>query len=134
MSIEDISLSVDFSTLQQQLSVEDARAALMEPRRPSSRDNMELFLFKVKQMKFKMYQEKTHSLPHIHIDYGKDNHSASYAIATGERLEGNLPKKYDTIILDWVIRNQNKLLLIWDALQKGNSDEYEKLIKELPGS
>ncbi len=131
MSIDDINLNAEFRSLQQHLGLIDM---LMEPRRPSKRRSMELLLLKVQKIKYKIYQEKTHPLPHIHIDYGKVNHAASYAIATGERLEGNIPKNYDETISNWVIRNKDKLLQIWIEVQNGNSEKYENLIKELPGN
>jgi len=82
-------------------------------------------------MKFKIYQEKGHQLPHIHIDYGRQQHAASYAIETGERIEGNLSKKYDTDVSNWLDQNRDKVLAIWNDLQAGMP--HELLLAELAG-
>ncbi|OHY99665.1 hypothetical protein BC443_08285 [Salinicola sp. MIT1003] len=82
-------------------------------------------------MKIKIYQEKRHPLPHIHIDYGKQQHAASYSIESGERIEGSLPKKYDRDVSDWLVRNREKILMIWTSLQAGMP--HEPLIIKLAG-
>ena len=92
---------------------------------------MEILLVKRKNMKIKIYQEKGHHLPHIHIDYGKQRHAASYAIETGERIEGWLSKKYDSDVSSWLDRNRDKVLEIWNALQAGT--QHEPLVAELAG-
>lgn len=43
-----------------------------------------LLLCTLKNLKIRMDGNQNHRRPHIHIDYGKDYHSASYAIDTGE--------------------------------------------------
>lgn len=82
-------------------------------------------------MKIKIYQEKGHSLPHIHIDYGRQQHAASYAIGSSERIEGSLSKKYDSDVSSWLERNREKVLEIWNALQAGAP--HEPLVAELSG-
>lgn len=81
--------------------------------------HIEFLLLKKEQIKLKMYQEKGHGRPHFHVDYGPENHAASYAIDTGERLEGTLHPKYDKAIGPWVERNRHALLKTWGALQSG---------------
>jgi hypothetical protein len=66
--------------------------------RPSSRPSSgftELLLVKLQDLKIKIYQERGHALPHVHIDYGKTHHIASFSISPAERIEGSLSKKYD---------------------------------------
>ncbi|WP_123006087.1 DUF4160 domain-containing protein [Escherichia coli] len=104
---------------------------LTEKRRSSGGGFMEILLVKRQNMKIKIYQEKGHQLPHIHIDYGKQSHAASYAIQSGDRIEGDLPKKYDSDVSSWLGRNRDKILEIWNALQAGAP--YEPLIAELTG-
>ncbi|MCK8133285.1 MULTISPECIES: DUF4160 domain-containing protein [Pseudoalteromonas] len=82
-------------------------------------------------MKIKIYQEKGHHLPHIHIDYGRQQHAASYAIETGERIEGNLPRKYDNDVSNWLEQNRDKVLEIWQSLQAGMP--HEPLLAGLAG-
>ncbi|WP_445012271.1 DUF4160 domain-containing protein [Vreelandella stevensii] len=74
---------------------------------------------------------KRYSLPHIHIDYGRQQHAASYAIGSSERIEGSLSKKYDSDVSSWLERNREKVLEIWNALQSGAP--YEPLVAELSG-
>ncbi|ATC86219.1 DUF4160 domain-containing protein [Pseudoalteromonas arctica] len=51
-------------------------------------------------MKIKIYQEKGHHLPHIHIDYGRQQHAASYAIETGERIEGQAGMPHEPLLAE----------------------------------
>ena len=82
--------------------------------------------FLVKELldiKIKMYQEKGHAKPHVHIDYGIDKHAASYAIPEGTRLVGNLSRKYDKSIGLWIQENQELLLQLWSQAQEGKPIE-----------
>lgn len=123
-----MSLDKEFDELQRLFAQKDL---LTEPRRSAGNGFMEILLVKRKDMKIKIYQEKGHSLPHIHIDYGKQHHIASYAIETGARIEGDLPTKYDRDVSSWLERNRVKVLKIWDTLQ--GSMPYEPLVAELSG-
>ena len=124
-----MNLDKEFDELQRLFANKD----LLTDTRPSSKTGfMEILLIKRKNMKLKIYQEKGHHLPHIHIDYGNMNHAASYAIASGERLEGSLPKKYDADVFSWLTRNRSIVLEIWTALQAG--DPYHNIVAELAGS
>lgn len=123
-----MALEEEFSELQRLLAQRDL---ITEPRKSSSSGFIELLLAKRKNIKYKMYQERGHSMPHIHIDYGRMNHAASYAIETGERLEGNLPKEYDSDVSSWLSRNQGKLIELWKSLQDG--EDPSPLVGELQG-
>lgn len=123
MSLED-----EFSELQRLLAQKDL---ITEPRKSSGSGFIELLLAKRKNIKYKMYQERGHSMPHIHIDYGRINHIASYSVETGERLEGNLPKKYDSDISSWLSTNREKLVKLWQLLQ--DAGETSAIIGELQG-
>jgi hypothetical protein len=70
-----------------------------------------------------MYQEKGHAMPHFHVDYGSQSHTASYAIRTGDRIEGTLAKKYDRTIRNWTQINKESLLATWNALQSGAPEQ-----------
>jgi hypothetical protein len=123
-----MSLRTEFNELQQLFAQTDL---LTEPRHSSNSGRMEILLVRRKNMKIKMYQEAHHLLPHIHIDYGKQPHAASYAIDSGLRIEGDLPRKYDSDVSSWLVRNRSKLLAIWDSLQDGEAHEH--LLAELNG-
>lgn len=95
---------------------------------PNNYENfIKVLIKRIKDIKVKMYQEN-HNLPHIHIDYNNKKHDASYSIITGEILSGNSNKLYDKTIKDWILKNQNILIEIWNALQKGDKSVYEELI------
>jgi hypothetical protein len=123
-----MSLDKEFDELQRFFAQKDL---LTEPRRSASNGFMEFLLAKRKKMKIKIYQEKGHHLPHIHIDYGRQKHAASYSIESGERIEGSLSKKYDGDVSNWLERNREKVLEIWNALQAGTP--HELLMVELAG-
>jgi hypothetical protein len=123
-----MSLKEEFDELQRLFAQKDL---LTEPKRSAGNGFMEILLAKRKNMKIKIYQEKGHYLPHIHIDYGRKQHAASYAIESGERIEGSLSEKYDNDVLIWLERNREKVLEIWNALQAGT--QHEPLMAELAG-
>ncbi|MBA6340024.1 DUF4160 domain-containing protein [Colwellia sp. MB02u-10] len=121
-----MSLDKEFDDLQQLFAQKDL---LTEPIRSAGSGFMEILLLKRKNMKIKIYQEKGHQLPHIHIDYGKKRHTASYSIDSGQRIKGELSKKYDSDVSNWLKRNRKKVLEVWDSLQVGMSHEH--LLSEL---
>jgi hypothetical protein len=87
--------------LQQELALIDW---CTEPRRQSSSD-FGFLLWKLKNIKLKMYQEKHHKKPHLHIDYGEQNHIASFAIEPPSRIiidgiKDSLPSKYNDSIIN----------------------------------
>lgn len=125
---ETMGLEEEFTELQNLFAQKDP---ITQPRKASKNGFMEILLAKRKNMKIKIYQEKGHKLPHIHIGYGKKNHAASYSIESGDRLEGDLPKKYDSDVVFWLNRNRCQILEIWHTLQKGNA--HETLVAELAG-
>ncbi|MCP4594939.1 DUF4160 domain-containing protein [Neptuniibacter sp.] len=123
-----MSLEEEFKELQRLFAQTDS---LTEQTCSSGSGFMEILLIKRKNMKIKIYQEKGHHLPHIHIDYGRQHHAASYAIESGERIEGDLPKRYDSDVSSWLDRNRETVLQIWNALQTGS--EHKHLLEELAG-
>ena len=80
-------------------------------------------------IKIKMDANKNHGRPHVHIDYGKSYHAASYAIDTGERLVGE--SKYDRKISEWIGRHRPKLLEAWNLMQAGK--DASPVVCELRG-
>ena len=92
----------------------------------------EFLVMRLLDLKIKMYQERHHKLPHLHIDYGRKHHTASYSIREAARLEGDLSKKYDKIVSEWIEQNNQILLELWDATQAGN--EVKTIIAQLRGN
>ena len=115
-------------TLQSYLGMVD----MMTSRSSGASNGMGLLVVKLDQLKVKIYQESGHSLPHLHIDYGKIAHAASYGIDPVTRLVGQLDRKYDQTIIRWVQTNQTALLALWAEVQAGNSTDA--LVAELKGN
>jgi len=82
----------------------------------------ERLVLKHENIKIKMYQEKQHARAHFHVDYGRNNHVATYAIDTGERIEGTLDRKYDKSVSAWATANRENLMAVWHALQSGSPE------------
>lgn len=92
---------------------------------------IEVLIKELQPLRIRMEQDINHKIPHIHIDYGKIKHIASYSIQSGEKLAGNLDNKYDKIVKEWVTKNQKKLFQIWDEIQRGDNKAYELSIGQL---
>jgi hypothetical protein len=76
-----------------------------------------------------MDRNENHARPHFHIDYGKSFHSATYAVDSGKRLVGSLPRKYDRRISAWTERNKEKLIELWNRMR--NDTDYGDVLVEL---
>lgn len=105
---------------------------LTEPRRHTRTGFNEFLLIKLKDIKLKMYQEKGHAMPHIHIDYGKQYHVASFSVQGCSRIEGSLHSKYNKPIIAWITENSEMLLRIWNEAQTGGNSDC--LVAQLAGN
>lgn len=90
---------------------------------------LEVLLKKMLPLEFRMEPDK--HAPHIHINYGKEKHKASYRINDGVRVAGDLDNKYDKIVKDWIAKNQTTLEKIWAAMKAGDPKIYELKIGQL---
>jgi hypothetical protein len=126
---KNIELTEKLKKLQRSLAEIDL---LTTPRKASSHGFVEFLVLKLENIKIKMYQEKKHALPHVHIDYANRNHVASFSIDPSTRIEGSIDKKYETTIIDWITSNKEMLLKIWVEAQSGGNPD--SLIAELVGS
>jgi Domain of unknown function (DUF4160) len=78
----------------------------------------------LKGIRIRMDGSKNHKRPHVHVDYGKEYHTASYAIDNGERIAGELEGKYDGVVSIWIAKCRPQLLRAWKLTQAGqNADE-----------
>ena len=82
-------------------------------------------------MRVRMDVNKNHRRPHVHVDYGKEYHTAAYAIDTGERLAGVLDGRYDREVCDWIAECRPKLMELWQAMHAG--ERPDALIFQLRG-
>jgi hypothetical protein len=92
---------------------------------------MELLLKKLEPIQIRMDGDKNHGRAHIHINYKRQFHVASYAIDDGSRLAGSLDRQYDRTVKAWIEENRAKLLLVWEKVQSG--EKPDGLIAELRG-
>lgn len=90
----------------------------------------EILLKKLLPLGFRMEPDH-HGTPHIHINYGKEKHIASYRINDGVRVAGNLSNKYDKVVKDWISLNKTILQEIWTAMKNGIQKDYEIKIGQL---
>lgn len=111
-----MNLEREVAELQNQLATVDL---LARQGRSSRSDSFELLLLKRGELKVKMYQEPGHSLPHVHVDYGGRNHVATYSIEPLERLVGNLDRRYERAVTEWIAARSEQLLALWKATQEG---------------
>jgi hypothetical protein len=124
-----MALEGEIKELQRRLAQVDL---LSGPLRNDDSGFIEFLVLKLQSVKIKMYQEQGHSTPHIHIDYGPERHVASYAIQTGERLAGTLPRKYEREVTSWLEENCEPLLAIWNTTQAGK--DPQPLVLEIRGN
>ena len=78
---------------------------------------------RVEEVEIRMDADKNHGRGHVHIKYKKDGHAASYAIDNGSRLAGELPRYYDRVVGQWIVKHQPNLKLLWTSTQQGKRDE-----------
>jgi hypothetical protein len=104
---------------------------LTRPRGGDGREVLELLLKEFQPIKIKMDGNKNHKRPHVHVEYGRHFHAASFAIDTGERMVGNLARKYDRSVQTWIGENRSKLLQVWALVQKGK--DPNAIVCELRG-
>lgn len=63
------------------------------------------------------YDNKRHSIPHIHAEYGE--HVASISIEDGKILSGQLPAKKLKLVEAWVEIHKEELLADWKLAVAG---------------
>ena len=80
-----MNLKMELEDLQYRLGEIDL---LTRPSRSGGKNLIEFLVVELEDIaiKIQMYGDRNHARPHIHIDYGKKRHAASYAIDNGERL------------------------------------------------
>jgi len=55
---------------------------------------------------------KDHLPPHFHAKYGGD--TGVFSIADLKLIEGHLPKRVISLVLEWAFENREKLIENWD--------------------
>ena len=67
--------------------------------------------------RIQVYDNKKHSLPHIHAEYGE--YEASIAIDDGFVLNGNLPAAKLKLVQAWIEIHREDLLVNWKLAVSG---------------
>jgi hypothetical protein len=119
----------ELALLQEALADADFSSAIQNMREDNERGLHYLLVKVLKPIRIKIDGSRNHKRPHIHIDYGKQFHAASYAIDTGERLVGE--SKYDREVAYWINENKPKLLEAWQLVQAGK--DATPIAQELRG-
>lgn len=65
------------------------------------------------------FLESEHNPPHVHAIYGED--AAAFDIRTGDLLDGGLPTRATDMVREWISKNRDELLEMWDT------QEFKKL-------
>lgn len=68
-----------------------------------------------------------HVPPHFHARYGEFR--AEYAIGDGHLLAGYLPRRAETLVMDWLAIHRQELQANWDAMR---ADQAPQRIAPLP--
>lgn len=75
----------------------------------------------------RMEPDINHGRAHVHID----KHNASFAIDSGELMEGQCDAHTQRTIQSWILRHRVALLELWDVVKCGkNYQPYVKKIQE----
>ena len=59
------------------------------------------------------FQQSEHNPPHFHVIY--NDNLAEFDIRTGELLDGELPPKATSLIMEWHKLHKDELLEIWNT-------------------
>lgn len=86
-------------------------------------------VLRLQNRKVKKYQVRGHSLPRVHVDLGREHHTASYSIDPAVRIEGFLERDYDSTVHGWILEHKATLLSLWADLQAGGAGQ--ELLAEL---
>lgn len=108
--------------LQYDLAMRDKLASMFTAR-PSSRAFMpELLVLELSDLKLRMDGNLNHYRAHLHVDYRKQRHVATYAIDTGKRLIGDRTP-YDDDISAWIGKHRADLQKVWDDMRGSGYSE-----------
>lgn len=61
------------------------------------------------------FKPKEHKPSHIHALYGE--YLGEFNIRTMEMIQGDLPKKAQDLVKEWLSAHQNELQAMWDSQQ-----------------
>jgi hypothetical protein len=100
--------------------LQDQMASLDLLWEPSHGNGLELLLKKHKLLALKMDGNRNHGRPHLHLDYHRKKHMASYAIDNGQLLAGD--GTYDGVVQPWIAQNRINLIKVWNDIRGSGPD------------
>ena len=65
------------------------------------------------------FDDERHHLPHIHVKY--QDQEASFSIAEGGILRGNLPPAKTRLVQAWIEIRRKELMANWDLASSGQT-------------
>ena len=69
------------------------------------------------------YRAREHNPPHFHVAYG--DFEARYNINTLEKINGNLPKTAEGLVMYWATLHKIELLRIWETQEFSKIEPLE---------
>jgi hypothetical protein len=63
------------------------------------------------------FDDKIHHLPHIHVNF--NDCEAVYSIPLGNRIDGEMPRRKERLIVKWIGLNQCELMENWSRAIAG---------------
>jgi hypothetical protein len=104
--------------LQRELAHIDRDLADMDTDGQSSQTGfMELLVLRFEKIAIRIDGSRNHACPHIHVDYRRERHTASYSIDNGKRLAGDLETYYDNKVRKFITKTKIELRSLWDMLR-----------------
>lgn len=67
---------------------------------------------------------KDHALPHFHAKYGE--HRGVFSIADLRLIEGHLPRRITSLVLEWAFEHRDELIKDWELAKT------KKPLREIP--
>jgi len=59
---------------------------------------------------------KEHGVPHFHVKYGE--YRGVFSIADLRLIEGHLPKRITSLVLEWAFEHRNELMADWELAKQ----------------
>lgn len=66
-----------------------------------------------------------HVPPHFHAEY--NNFTAQISIVDFALLNGSLPPKAFSLVVEWAVLHHEELLANWNSLSEGGEGKYKKI-------
>lgn len=83
-----------------------------------SADALKALLYRQNHLTVKMWPEQRHERAHFHVKF-KNEYSASYAVDSLRLIAGEMPSKYERVVLEWARKYQESLAATWQHLNAG---------------